>query len=245
MAYLASWYWDKGDFRKKNEDSFSLQRVRLRGFLGKKAEAALLAVCDGIGGLPEGETASGFVAEQLTEWFYREGVLLMNGPFWRKKAAEGATDALCQIQRQMERCERAEGICCGTTCTAALVKGKRFVILHVGDSRASLIGRKERRLTQDHVKNGALCRCVGAFEFQFPDVLEGKIHRGEMLLLCTDGFYRLAQKGFLKRRFFPERRNEEQLYKSLKEAGEAARSQGEKDNQTAVLLLRTGREVSG
>lgn len=241
MAYLASWYWDKGNFRKKNEDSFSLQRVRLRGFLGKKAEAALAVVCDGIGGLPEGETASGFVAEQLTEWFYREGILLMSSPLWRKKTAEGVTDALGRIQEQIERCERAEEICCGTTCTVALVKGKRFVLLHVGDSRAFLMGRRARRLTQDHVKNGALCRCVGAFGFQFPDVLEGNIHKGGMLLLCTDGFYRFAQKGLFKGRLFCRKWDENQLHKVLMEAGEAARAQGEQDNQTAVLLLRTGR----
>ena len=30
MAYITSWYWNKGDFRKVNEDSFTLQRVRAR-----------------------------------------------------------------------------------------------------------------------------------------------------------------------------------------------------------------------
>ena len=73
MSYLTSWYWDKGDFREKNEDSFSLQQVRLNG-IWKGEEAALIIVCDGIGGLPEGETASGFVVQQMTEWFYQDGI---------------------------------------------------------------------------------------------------------------------------------------------------------------------------
>ena len=64
MAYITSWYWNKGDFRKVNEDSFTLQRVRAR-----KKELIFAAVCDGIGGLRAGECASGLVAEQLTEWF--------------------------------------------------------------------------------------------------------------------------------------------------------------------------------
>ena len=43
MAYITSWYWNKGDFRKVNEDSFTLQRVRAR-----KKELLFAAVCDGI-----------------------------------------------------------------------------------------------------------------------------------------------------------------------------------------------------
>lgn len=245
MSYLASWYWDKGNFREKNEDSFSLQRVCRRGFFGKKAEAALMVVCDGIGGLPEGETASGFVTQQLTEWFYREGIRLMEGLFWQKKAAEGATDALARIQERIECYERVEGFCCGTTCTMAMVKGKRFVLLHMGDSRAYLIGKKERCLTLDHQKNGALCRCVGAFEFQFPDVQTGRINRGEMLLLCTDGFCRLAPEGFLKGSLFSENEEKNVLYRRLKGMGSFLRTQGEKDNQTAVLLFCAGRKVAG
>lgn len=245
MSYLASWYWDKGNFREKNEDSFSLQRVCRNGFLGKKPEAALMVVCDGIGGLPEGETVSGFVTQQLTEWFYREGIRLMEPFWWRKRAADGATDALARIQERIERHEKAEGIFCGTTCTMALIKGRRFVLLHTGDSRAYLIGKKERRLTLDHQKNGALCRCMGAFEFQFPDVRTGRIGRGEMLLLCTDGFCRLAPEGFLKGGLFSQDGEKNVLYRRLRGMGGFLRAQGEKDNQTAVLLLYAGKRVTG
>lgn len=244
MSNLASWYWDKGNFREKNEDSFSLQRVCLNGFFGRKKEAVLAVVCDGIGGLPEGETASGFVAQQLTEWFYREGLGLMARPFWQKRTAEGATDALLRVQERIESCEKAEGICCGTTCTIAILKGRRYVILHVGDSRAYLIGKKERCLTQDHQKSGALCRCVGAFSFHFPDVMRGRMKRGEMLLLCTDGFCRLAPEGFFKGSLFGGAREKNVFYKRLKGMGSFLRTLGEKDNQTAVLVVH-GREVSG
>lgn len=245
MSYLASWYWDKGKFREKNEDSFSLQRACLKCFFGKKAEVALMAVCDGIGGLPEGETASGFVVQQLTEWFYREGVRLMETFFWQRKTAESATDALAHIQEQIERCERAEGILCGTTCTMALVKEGRYVLLHIGDSRAYLIGKKEKCLTQDHQKNGALCRCIGAFGFQFPDVQRGRIRKGEILLLCSDGFCQLMPEGFLKGGLFSKNWEKSVLYRRLKGMGSFLRTQGEKDNQTAVLLLHAGKKVAG
>ncbi len=237
---MASWYWDKGKFREKNEDSFSLQRVRQKSFFHRNREVALLIVCDGIGGLPEGETASGFVVQQMTEWFYQDGIGLMDGPFWTKRAAGGATDALEWIQEKMERCERAEGICCGATCTLALVRGGRFVLLHIGDSRAYLLGRKERRLTQVHRRDGALARCVGAFVFHYPDVLEGRLRRREMLLLCTDGFCDRLKTGLLKDALFPLKKEPAAIQRRLREIGGFARKQGEQDNQTAVLLWRTG-----
>ena len=53
MAYITSWYWNKGDFRKVNEDSFTLQRVRAR-----KKELIFAAVCDGIGGEALGDVAA-------------------------------------------------------------------------------------------------------------------------------------------------------------------------------------------
>ena len=93
MAYITSWYWNKGDFRKVNEDSFTLQRVRAR-----KKELIFAAVCDGIGGLRAGECASGLVAEQLTEWFYREGFWKMRSLFWTKQMKKRALDALLDMQ---------------------------------------------------------------------------------------------------------------------------------------------------
>ena len=98
MAYITSWYWNKGDFRKVNEDSFTLQRVRAR-----KKELIFAAVCDGIGGLRAGECASGLVAEQLTEWFYREGFWKMRSLFWTKQmkkrsAASGRKKSVAERQ---------------------------------------------------------------------------------------------------------------------------------------------------
>ena len=53
MQFLSEIYWDRGA-RESNQDSVSLQQVSIRG---KRAVMAL--VCDGIGGLEQGEIASG------------------------------------------------------------------------------------------------------------------------------------------------------------------------------------------
>lgn len=236
MAHLTSWYWDKGRCRENNEDSFSLQRVRV-----KKQEVSFMIVCDGIGGLPEGETASGYVTERMTEWFYQKGIGKTAGFFWRRRTADSASEALFMTQKKMECCEREEGICCGTTCTMAVVKGGQFVLLHTGDSRAYRIGRKEVQLTCDHHKGGALCRCMGAFGYQPPDVTAGALKKGEQLLICTDGFSRLVPRGFFKGCLLTKEQKPEVFYKRLKGTGGFLCAQGEKDNMTALLLTNLGR----
>ena len=130
MAYITSWYWNKGDFRKVNEDSFTLQRVRAR-----KKELIFAAVCDGIGGLRAGECASGLVAEQLTEWFYREGFWKMRSLFWTKQMKKRVLDALLDLQESLHRyVSEAEGKLCGY-CKEELCNsesGRMVVELYLG-----------------------------------------------------------------------------------------------------------------
>lgn len=152
MAYITSWYWNKGDFRKVNEDSFTLQRVRAR-----KKELIFAAVCDGIGGLRAGECASGLVAEQLTEWFYREGFWKMRSLFWTKRMKKRALDALLDMQEKLERCEREEKICSGTTVTMVFVRGRRFVLVHLGGQQGV------SALPQTLLKSGKTDRNQAAF----------------------------------------------------------------------------------
>lgn len=240
MAYITSWYWNKGDFRKVNEDSFTLQRV-----CAHKKELVFAAVCDGIGGLRAGECASGLVAEQLTEWFYREGFWKMRSLFWTKRMKKRALDALLDVQEKLERCEREEKICSGTTVTMVFVRGRRFLLVHLGDSRAYLLCRKHRltrkkqtgtrQLSQDHEEGGVLCRCVGAFGLEVPQLYTGTLGDGDMLLLCTDGFYKKAPPDFFRICLYKER-EAGQLYRRLKGIGSFLTAQGEKDNMTAVLI---------
>lgn len=236
MAYTASWYWEKGRFREKNEDSFSLQRVKRKG-----TELAFAAVCDGIGGLPEGECASGAAAEQLTGWFYREAGACMEGMFWRRKLKKLVKKALLDVQEKLERCEREEEICCGTTCTMAFLKNGSFLLSHMGDSRAYRIGAGELRLTKDHREGNVLRRCLGAFGMDEAEFITGTLKKGEGLLLCTDGFCRLVPDG-LFRSCIAGCSGGGDCFRRLKGIGSFAAAQGEKDNMTAVFVRYEGRQ---
>lgn len=62
--------------------------------------------------------------------------------FWTKQMKKRALDALLDMQEKLERCEREEKICSGTTVTMVFVRGRRFVLVHLGDSRAYQLCRK-------------------------------------------------------------------------------------------------------
>ena len=67
MQITTSSFWWKGRSASVNQDSLSLQHVRLGN-----GSAVLAVVCDGIGSLARGEEASGIAVRCLTQWFYGE-----------------------------------------------------------------------------------------------------------------------------------------------------------------------------
>ena len=96
----------------------------------------------------------------------------------------------------------------GTTMVAALAKGNTMYIANVGDSRAYLFKDPEMwQVTEDHslvseqiragiisekeaeqvATRNVITRSVG-YEPEVPvDIIERQMHRGEMLLMCSDG----------------------------------------------------------
>lgn len=235
MKYVTSYYWNAGAGGRKNEDSLSLQRVSMR-----RKEAAFLLVCDGVGGLDCGEWASGFVAERMTRWFWERAVEMLARAGrvprggWTGRLAHSALRQLSGLQAEMEWHEKEQGIRCGTTCTMAVVCGSRYLLIHSGDSRAYLIGKKERVLTRDHQQEGRLARCMGDFGFQKPDIAAGRLRKGEVLLLCTDGYCGGAPEGFFQQCF--AQGEGEALEDTLNRIGRFLLAHGEKDNLSAVAL---------
>ena len=66
MEVMSGFYWDSGK-KEINQDSVLVEQVNTG-----KGRILLAAVSDGIGGLPAGEVASGFLMERLRQHFYEE-----------------------------------------------------------------------------------------------------------------------------------------------------------------------------
>ena len=188
---------DVGCVRTNNEDSF-----------GYDLAARIFVVCDGMGGLAAGETASSTAVKELVEQFAQ------------KSAAEAPLEARLQqsilyanqqVYRMAQANEELRGM--GTTMVAACVEGRRIVIGNVGDSRAYFLRNGVcAQITNDHsfvgeqVRSGSMneeeaeasplrsiiTRAVGTSEAVEPDIFEGAVENGDILLLTTDGLTRYA-----------------------------------------------------
>lgn len=237
MEILSEIYWDKG-MRESNQDSVSFQQVSI---CGKKAVLAL--VCDGIGGLQQGETASGFAAERMTEWFYTEGIRMLQKRKGRKKIEKAGLRVLYHCNEEMGRYGERHGIKLGSAMTALLISGKRYVLWHSGDTRFYRVRRgirktHVRRLTKDHTADSrTLLRCIGSFSWKEPDVSGGKIRKNQVMLLCTDGFRNKISEAQIGEALQPAfLQSREQIGRRLEELAGYGKRHGETDNISAIVI---------
>lgn len=240
MQYNSGFYWHAGSSGAINEDTVSIQHIRI-----KKKQIFLAIVCDGIGSLPEGDRASGYVAEKMTQWFYREIPRMIRKKKRSKTIKASVVSELHQIHIEMEKYRAIAG--CrehlGSTLTMLLVIHKKYYLFHLGDSKCFYLKKRlgfystHKCLSKTHQKNGVLFKAIGSFPFQTPQILMGKITGKCGFLLCTDGFIKHLKIDKLYRVCMPKEMNgQESIQKRLKELGDEGRRRGEKDDASAVYL---------
>lgn len=233
MFYVSGVYWDKGR-RVCNQDSLILEQV-----ITKKGRVVLAVVCDGIGGLKEGEIASGFACEKLLKCFYEEILLMITGHGSRKRIARCLCRCVCDTAESLHRYGESlqEGL--GTTVSLLIIWKKRYLILQLGDSRVYLFTKRGmKQLTHDHRSGlNRLTKCLGSFGFQRPDIRWGRAGKQTGFLLCSDGFYHFPEKNLLEDICNPEEmESEEMIRKRLRELAVYGLKKGEQDNMTAVYI---------
>lgn len=234
MQYLTGVYWCRGCEAESNQDALLLQQV-----LTYRGRVLLAAVCDGMGGVSQGEMAGAYVVERLQEWFYKE-FLWMLGRKKRIWIIRRSLDRLVwHMQEQMRQYGRQEEISLGTTMTVLVIWEKAWLLWHLGDSRAyRLRGGRMEQLTTDHVHgSGMLTKCVGSFGSFAPEHGMGVPGTGDGFLLCSDGFRRHITEDELRDVLLPaELKGEEQIERRLREIGEACMKRGERDNLSAIYV---------
>ncbi|MFR0795532.1 MAG: protein phosphatase 2C domain-containing protein [Oscillospiraceae bacterium] len=143
----------------------------------------------------------------------------------------------------------------GTTIVAACVRRGRLTVLHVGDSRAYLVGlRRMQQLTTDHSlvqelvasgqvlpeqahrhpRRNVITRAVGVGPQVEPDCRTLPFPLGARLLLCTDGLSNTLSEGQMHD-FCRGSRDAKQICGRLIAA---ALARGARDNVTALVLFR-------
>lgn len=193
-----------GPARQRNEDACSLPPAGAdEAHLG-----CLLAVADGVGGLPDGGKASREAVDYLQALYYAD-----SGPQHPADRLSACFEMVNAINRQSRHHPgMQEGRL--TTLVAAVVLRDQIWVANVGDSRAYLVKNEDgqrHQLTEDHsernrwvkagLTNGLLLnghassgitRAIGLEERCQVDTYHYTWTTGDRLVLCSDGLACLA-----------------------------------------------------
>ncbi len=153
---------DIGNKKKVNQDSLIIKQARTNT-LGRVCFACL---CDGMGGLSQGEIASASFINRMNQWFENELPRLISGEaseetedlsitksikidYW--KEIEYQWGLICsQMNQGLGRYGADQGIKLGTTAVVAIFMHGEYLIMSVGDSRAYQIEKKSiKQITHD------------------------------------------------------------------------------------------------
>lgn len=251
MKYIAACDTDAGISKYINQDSVCVKTAETGS-----GKAALILVCDGMGGLSRGELASAEVIRSFAEWFDSEFPFEL--PDWNwETAARNVISRLRRLNAIMVDYGMHEDIQLGTTATGIIAVDSKFMTFHVGDTRIYKISDKLSQLTDDHtfvnreVKKGrmtpeeaktdprrnALVQCVGVTADIFPEVKLGDLESGANYMICSDGFRHVLTEKELFEELSPERTvTKADMQKKLRELIDTVKAREENDNITAALF---------
>ena len=192
---------DVGCHRKDNQDSYVFRE------LGD--QAAMLVVCDGMGGAQAGSVASSVAAETFAaavEEQFAHGVPEDDPGWWEDVLATACDRANRRVFELSQTNPEYQGM--GTTLVAALAMPGESHVVNVGDSRCYLIEHgmiqqvtvdhslvqllvDRGEITADearvHPRKNLITRALGVDSEVDCDLLRVETGPGSRLLLCSDG----------------------------------------------------------
>jgi len=247
---------DIGPRKKSNQDSCCGLVAQTR--LG---DTALLAVCDGVGGLASGELASASVTNWLVTWFEQEYPKLLatcRGDIgWLFDQVQSMWEAgLYAMNDALRNYGRDNETQLGTTCTAVLLLQGSYLIVHIGDSRVYRFssgrmdiltidqtwvaqevarGNIPPEKARSHPKRNVILQSVGTQSELQPVFSRGGYEMGDAFMVCCDGFRNELFDDELIDAFGRlQTASEHVIHDVITQTIDLVLNRGERDNITAV-----------
>lgn len=204
MEFISHTHTDIGIKKDVNQDSALIMEAKT-----DYDNVMFCVLCDGMGGLANGELASATVIRAFSKWFEEEFPAMLYGGFDSNQLEKMWENLLFEQNVKIMTYSRSQGTNMGTTVVAMLISGGMYYIMNVGDSRAyvckesgleqitvdqTFVNREIKRgnMTPEEAKvdprRNVLLQCVGASQFIEPDFFMGNATKDSVFLLCSDGF---------------------------------------------------------
>ena len=220
MQVLSEYIWEKNT-RSVNEDSLCICHILFNG-----KPLVLAAICDGVGGMPDGESASTLLITNLKKTFNSLG---RSRPISLKYLSHLFNQCLYSTHEEL-----TSG---ATTISLVLIYNNHCLVMSYGDSRCYIGTNKLHLITKDHIDiKGRLTQAIGTGYFCKPFKKIIKLRLGTNILLCSDGFYRQNHLFISHKNQFIHCTTEEKWKETLDNMYYYAVNNGEKDNCSAIIL---------
>ncbi len=256
MEVKACVFTDAGKVRKINQDAAMIKVAGTKDY----GRIAFVALCDGMGGLSKGEVASCKAIRSLEGWFCEELPLMMGMPeedLW-KTIEQSIRRLIVRMGADIRRYGRHRGINLGTTLTALLQIGRRYMTINIGDSRIYVVDRKkaeiitkDQSVVQDKVERGlisimdaendpernVLTQCVGTSLEVKPEIRRGEITKDSTVLAVSDGFWRTLSTEEIHNKLCPQMCvTADDMLDECRKLSDMAMSRKEKDNISVAAM---------
>ncbi len=203
MDFIVSAATDIGLTKKTNQDSYNV-----RVYSTSQGRITFAILCDGMGGLSNGEIASASVVKAFCDWADNQLPILCAREILDADIERDWTSIATRFNEKIKGNSAANGVSMGTTATVILLTQNRYYILNVGDTRAYKISNSVEVLTKDQTvvarevelgiitqeqakvdsRRSVLLQCIGASAVVCPDMFFGNIEPNAVYMLCSDGF---------------------------------------------------------
>lgn len=251
MKFLVAADTDAGLIKLTNQDSILIKHAAYDG-----GHVLMAVVCDGMGGLSHGEVASATVIKAFGRWFTDELPVELEAPDL-EIIAHNWSLMLKKLNTDLAEYGEMAKSSLGTTFTGMLFINDKYVIVHVGDTRAYHINSYEaRKLTTDQTfvareiargtmtpeqarvdkRRNVLLQCIGASKVVEPEIILGTAEKG-MYMLCSDGFRHKITAEEIRNAFDPQKNtSKEIMQRNARMLIDTVKDRQERDNISVIII---------
>lgn len=261
MRYRIAAHTDIGIRKQTNQDSVLIHLADT-----PYGPACLAVICDGMGGLANGELASASVIRAFSNWFRTVFPTLIAGGDWDDLRLERSWDDLLHEQNdRITEYGMVHHSRMGTTAVSLLLFQNRYHVANVGDSRAYCctagnivqltkdqsfvqreidLGRLTPEQARNHPQRSVLLQCIGASDFIDVDFFHGSNEEEAVFFLCSDGFRHVVTEEEIFAQLNPRNvRNEEEMQDRAVYLTDLNKFRKESDNISVALVRTSGEDV--
>lgn len=207
----------------------------------KKGDILAACICDG-SGFEWGETASGFVCEEVGRWFFQRVIPVVTKSHLqgerRARIRRSGYRLFSSIQKDLRTYGLENGVTAETSASVLILYRNEYYLFHIGGGRIYLLGRKTRLLTSIPKDGRHFNTSVDGMKK--PNFRAGFYRKTEGFLVGSEGFFEKMPVTVMGQVLARAAGDSERIQRILREIGERQKLRKAKFNLSAVFMVRRG-----